>query len=610
MTEEEIIKKHEDILRRYNILNIISKIVASTNELDKILRIMLKGVTFGDGFGFNRAFLFLADKKLHNLKGKLAIGTETAQEAWKIWAEIQQKNYSLEEFITTDKLIGEEDSILNKKLKNLIIPVRHGKIIEKCLIDGNPVNVNLSSDYSSLDINNFSDVSFIENELLELINYPKFCLIPLISRTKKVGILIVDNKYNSREITQEDITFLMMLGQFAASSIRNTIIYTELKQSLNNLGKVNYRIKLLKEYNENIIESVPLSMFVVNNDFIITACNKNFSDIMNLSKKNLIGKNIRNMNIKVNDFNLVEEIENVMTEKKFEGFYKVKMGMNNVISESIFDLLLVVLKDSKNNIDGVIGIIEDVTKTANLEKFLQETNRFSELGKISATVAHEIRNPLISIGGYANRIKRKYEEEKEFNIDDVDVILNEIKRLESILNDILDYASDKKVEFKIINLCSVLKECLELAEASAEQNNINIDLSSVKDFLNNNNLNLNGSYDNLKQAFINLLNNAIEASTAKQTVRIDSKIIREFEQDWIEIKINNQAAIQNKNDLYNIFLPFYTTKTHGTGLGLTITKKIIEEHSGKINVESNLENGTTFIIKLPLIQINDNALIH
>jgi len=183
MTELESIKKHEDLLRRYNILNVISKIVASTNELDKILRIMLRGVTFGDGFGFNRAFLFLADNKFHYLRGKLAVGTETVEEAWRIWGEIQQKNYSLEEFISSDKLTYDEDSILNKKIKNLIIPVKHGKIIEKCLIDGNPINVNLASDYSSLDTNNFSDVSFIDNELLDLINYPKFCLIPLITRS-------------------------------------------------------------------------------------------------------------------------------------------------------------------------------------------------------------------------------------------------------------------------------------------------------------------------------------------------------------------------------------------------------------------------------------------
>lgn len=606
MTEEQIIKKYEDLLRRYNTLNRISGIVASTNELDKILRIILKGVTFGDGFGFNRAFLFLTDQKIDHLKGKLAIGTETAEEAWKIWGEIQEKNYSLEEFLSQEKLNNEENLSLDERLKKITIPITSGKIIEQCLTNGNPVNIDLTLENPSPDINQFSDASLIENEILDLIKHPKFCIIPLISRTRKVGILIVDNKYNGREITKEDIIFLMMLGQFAASSIRNTIIYNELKENLNNLAKVNYQIKILKEYNENIIESVPLSMFAVDNNFNITACNKNFSDIMHISKYDLIGKNIKNFVIKINDFNLVDEISNVMADKKVEGFYKVKLEMNNIINELIYDLLLVMLKDSKNNINGVIGIIEDVTKTVKLEKSLQEARRFAELGKFSATVAHEIRNPLVSIGGYANRIKRRYEKRQEFDVNDAEVITSEIKRLEEILNDILDYASDKKVDFKVINLSEVLKYCLELAKIFAEQNNINISLVTGREFLDNQNLIINGSYDNLKQAFINLLNNALEASSSKQNVYFDTSIIEEFKQKWVEIKINNKSMIQNEKDLYKIFLPFYTTKIHGTGLGLTLTKKIIEEHCGNIDVESNSESGTTFIIKLPLIRIEDN----
>ncbi|MHB1274311.1 MAG: GAF domain-containing sensor histidine kinase [Candidatus Humimicrobiaceae bacterium] len=600
---EQIISKYEDLLRRYNILNRISKIVASTTELGKILNITLRGVTFGDGFGFNRAFLFLLNQKMDKLTGRLAVGTETAEEAWKIWGEIQKKNYSLEEFISHEKLNEQGNLLLNARLKKITIQITPGKIINQCLTIGEPVNVDLTKNSLNENPGYFVDASKIENEILELIQYTKFCLIPLITRSRKVGLLIVDNKYNNREITQDDITFLMMLGSFAASSIRNTIIYNELKESLDNLAKVNYQIKILKEYNENILESVPSSMFVVDNNFNFTACNKNFSDMMHILKENLIGKNIRNFKIFVNDFNLIDEITNVINEKKVEGFYKVKIKINDVISDPIFNLLLVLLKDSKDNIDGVIGILENITEIVNLEKYLQETRRFSELGKFSATIAHEIRNPLVSIGGYANRIKRKYTEKKDLDVNDINIITDEIKRLEQILKDILDYASDKKTDFKIINLCEVLKYCIDLVKISAEQNNISITLLSGEDFLNSHNLFIKGSYDNLKQAFINLLNNAIEASIPRQTVYIDTEIIEENGQKSAEIKINNKSFIQNEKNLHKIFLPFYTTKIHGTGLGLTLTKKIIEEHSGSIDVESNMGNGTTFTMKLPLVKI-------
>lgn len=639
---EQLLKKYEDLLRRYNILNRISKIVTSTSELDKILDVTLKGVTFGDGFGFNRAFLFLLSPKMDQLIGKMAIGTETAEEAWKIWAEIQKENYSLEEFISQEKNNENTNSALNEKVKQLVINILQDGAIDQSLRSGTPVNVDLSiegiSDNSinsqinniseqynienniektlennrnvenHENINYFHDSTKIEKEILDLIQYPKFCIIPLISRTRKVGVLIVDNKYNNREITADDITFLTMLGSFTASSIRNTMIYNELKESLDNLAKVNYQIKLLKEYNENIIESVPLSLFVVNNDFNITACNKNFADIMQIQKENLIGKNIKNLIIKVNEFNLVEEIANVMAEKKIEGFYKVKLEMNGKASDSIFNLLLVLLKDPKENIGGVIGILEDVTSVVKLEQSLQEAKRFSELGKFSATIAHEIRNPLVAIGGYANRIKRKYIEKKEVDINDINIITDEINRLENILKEILDYASDKKTQLKPLNLCEVLKYCVDLVKDYAEQNNIILTFLPNNEFLLNENLIINGSYDNLKQAFINLLNNAIEASTPKQEVLIETKKIEENQNNkWVEIKINNKAFIQNEKDLNKIFLPFYTTKTHGTGLGLTLTKKIIEEHSGIINVESNIENGTTFTIRLPLIKVENKV---
>ena len=602
---DETIKKYEDLLRRYNILNSISKIVASTRELNKILGITLKGVTFGNGFGFNRAMLFLIDERSNTLKGKLAIGTETAEEAWKVWADILQKNYSLEEFLSLEKLEEGELSSLNQKILDISIPIKKGGIIEQCLNDGNPKNIDLTLNNMTDEDFMIKDPEIIEKDIIELVNHPKFCIIPLICRTKKVGIIIVDNKYNNREITREDCVFLMMLGQFAASAVRNTIIYDELKESLNKLANVNYQMKLLKEYNENILESIPLNVFVVDKDFYITACNNNFSKLLRMPKFEIVGKNIRNYNVKIGEYALVEEVENVLRNRDIKVFRNVRIKMFEKVSESVFDFTLVILKNSKDSIDGVIGILEDITRTINLEKSLEEAKRFSELGKLSAAIAHEIKNPLISIGGYANRIKRKYFQNNEFDANNIEIVISEILRLEKILNDILYYGSEKKIIYEDISLSILLKDCIKMAQISAELHNISVTLLSKNNYLANENIIIHGSYNNLKQAFINLLNNAIEASTSRQKISIDSEIIKENNREWIEIKINNESIIQYEKDINNIFTPFYTTKIHGTGLGLPITKKIIEEHHGTISVESNFENGTTFSVKLPLAGIKN-----
>src|SRR4030043_1429509 len=116
-------------------------------------------------------------------------------------------------------------------------------------------------------------------------------MTPLISRTKKVGILLGDNKYNQREITEEDINYLLMLSQFSASSIRNTIIYNDLKNSISAMEKLNVKLSYLKDYNEKIIESIPVSIIVVDSNFTVTMCNENCGEIMGSNKDSIIGKN-------------------------------------------------------------------------------------------------------------------------------------------------------------------------------------------------------------------------------------------------------------------------------------------------------------------------------
>ena len=609
MENEEIIKNYEEILRKYNILNQISKTVASTLDLNIILHIILTGVTFGNGFGFNRAFLFLIDHNGKNLTGRMAIGPATEEEAWNIWSTIQQKDSSLEDFLISEDFIKDHESqILNSRVRNIRISLESRKSLWQCLEDGHPKKVDLTADPQQSLVDFVSDSALIENELLEIVDYPKFCIIQLISRTKKVGIMTVDNKFNKREITDDDINYLLMLSQFAASSIRNTVIYNDLKDSLSALSQLNTKLtdlntklSYLKEYNERIIESIPVSIIVIDNNFGVTLCNDNCASIMKVPKSVVIGKRIDTHKIRMDGIDLVSEIKRVMSEKKNEVFYKVKISFDHHGTDDIFDVVIAPLKITEDNPEGVVLIIENITETVKLQKALNDLKKFSELGQLSATVAHEIRNPLIVIGGYANRIKKKLREGNKIDPDNLDLIINEIKRLEKIVSDILDYATDKEVKFDRIDLSILLGECIDFAEIASERNNISITIECGKEFIESEKMFVYGSYDKLKQAFINVLNNAIEASHTRDLVKFYINHVKDKGSDWVYVKINNNAVLADKEDIYNIFLPFYTTKLKGTGLGLTITKRIIEQHSGIIEAESSEESGTTFTIKLPLI---------
>ncbi|MBM3699542.1 MAG: PAS domain S-box protein [Actinobacteria bacterium] len=661
MSAEDIIKDYQDILRQYNILNQISKTVASTLDLNKILKIILTGVTLGDGFGFNRAFLFLIDRHSKNLKGRMAIGPSSADDAWKVWSEIQDKNYSLEEFLDSERFENEQQlSFLDEKIRNISIPVDINMVIWKCLEDGIPRNIDISSTVPGgeneatinsvkeiepavlfgevkapaqdnlIQVININDAALIDAELAEYMDYPKFCIIPLISRTKKVGILIVDNKYNQREITPDDIKFLLLLGQFAASSIRNTIIYNDLKDSISALSKLNMKLNYLKDYNEKIIESIPVSIIVVDHNFTVTQCNENCGKLIGFEKETFIGKQINAHEIFIDGVSLIDEIFKVIRENKAEGFYKVNMKINGEKTDEIFDIILVPFRFSEESPEGAVIIIENVTNTVRLETELGNAKKLSQLGKLSATVAHEIRNPLIAIGGYAARVKRKFLEGEQTDIGNLEIIIEEVKRLERIVNEILDFAASREIKFSHVNISNLLLECINFAKAAAEQNNIDIVFECGSELVENANLHVFGSRDHLKQALLNILNNAIDASSKRDKIRIcittDGKdsyydfpgsghggqesfssifsgCRTEGEPECIIIYVNNSASLSNREDIKNIFLPFYTTKTKGTGLGLTITKKIIEQHSGAIEVCSSIENGTTFAIKLPLLDI-------
>ncbi len=267
------------VLRKLNILYQISKYISSTLDIDKVLRFILTGVTFGNGFGYNRAHLFLVDRKNKYLSGRMAVGPENAEDSANIWEDINEKDYSLEEFL--EKQTGNKSvpSQLDKKIKEIKIPISSDKLVAKSYKQNEIKNIDLDSGkYRKEDF---------EKKLLDYIDYPRFCIIPLSSFKNPVGILIVDNKYNQRIITQEDINFLYMLSQQATLAIDNANAYQDLKKIIEKLVKVNEKINYLKEYNENIVENIPIGICVVNKEALIRACNSYFCRMFNKKKSAL-----------------------------------------------------------------------------------------------------------------------------------------------------------------------------------------------------------------------------------------------------------------------------------------------------------------------------------
>jgi signal transduction histidine kinase len=209
------------------------------------------------------------------------------------------------------------------------------------------------------------------------------------------------------------------------------------------------------------------------------------------------------------------------------------------------------------------------------------------LGELAARVAHEIRNPLISIGGFARRLeKRLTDDTKEY----AKIIVNEVTRLENILKEILGFVKSSRVMKEKGNINELLEEIINFItpEILENKNTIHKDLckTPLMAFIDN---------DRIKEAILNLITNAAHAtkygSITIKTMRVGNEAV---------IELSDTGCGISQEDIKNIFNPFFTTKSEGTGLGLAVTHKIIQEHNGKIEVESSADRGTTFMIHLPL----------
>jgi len=228
-----------------------------------------------------------------------------------------------------------------------------------------------------------------------------------------------------------------------------------------------------------------------------------------------------------------------------------------------------------------------------IRKSLIEKTQLATLGKMSAYLAHEIRNPLEAISGAVEVIKLK----KELNSQNgfLKIINEEIDTLNNFLDEFLNFARIKSYKFKKIDIINLLNDISKLLEAMTDNNNITL----IKEF-NTKHKYIKGDINKMKSVFTNIILNSIEA--IKKSGYIKIKV--DDNENYILINIEDNGCGIKNEDLDKIFNPFFTTKKSGSGIGLSISKEIIEKHKGKI--EANTDNNTVFKIKLPIYKDDSN----
>jgi signal transduction histidine kinase len=229
------------------------------------------------------------------------------------------------------------------------------------------------------------------------------------------------------------------------------------------------------------------------------------------------------------------------------------------------------------------------------ESVLERANRLSSVGQLAAGIAHEIRNPLVAVKTFLDLLPERMED-KEFLIRFRELSLGELARVTSLIQDLLSFGKSTKPERRDVVLAEALEPVVRLMETTARKREVELtsrfepNLPSIM-----------ADPDQLKQIVLNLLLNAIEVSPAAAKVRIEVHRTRDFgAARSVVIEVHDQGPGIPKEQQEDIFLPFFTTKETGTGLGLALVHQMVLEHGGEISVDSVVGRGTVFRVTLPV----------
>jgi len=436
----------------------VSEVMHGSLDLGKRMYIILTCATAGCAFGFSRAFLLLKNKQSGFLEGEMGVGPVSQEDANKIWCQMSQEKRSLEELITDyDKIPGRESMPLFPLVKKMRVPLdRKDNPLIQCLEQKKPVKIARGSQNNR-----------INQEFLYLLETDEFVCIPLLANDESVGVLLADNLYSQKPISNEDV------------------------QSL--------------------------------------------------------------------------------------AFFANQMGV--AIEEAYLHRRL----------------MENRQKIIDMERELRKSYVMASLGETSAYLAHEIRNPLVAIGGMSRSILKMIERFPELKVikEKIEIIIREEERLEDLLSKTLDFAQMDELILKPGNINEIIEEICHLIEDELKKRNIELlkNLTSLPLVL------IDGN--KIKQVLFNLVQNSIESMyPGGGSLYIKTR----KEENFIKIEIIDTGRGIPFQVKEKIFQPFFTTKTKGSGLGLAVVRRIVEKHRGYIKLESEENRGTSVYIYLPLVK--------
>ncbi|MGB9699548.1 MAG: two-component system sensor histidine kinase NtrB [Thermodesulfobacteriota bacterium] len=380
---------------------------------------------------------------------------------------------------------------------------------------------------------------------------------------------------------QEDILHAFLMGGILLVLGGGALYFIFIVQ---NYYLVDRTLAQMKTYTENVLESLADGIISVDSQGKIVTWNRRATEILGLPTETLKEKSLREI------LELPPESHGESEKEKREIKDQEVIFRPSPKKEIPLSLRITPLKDEMGQEMGSVILLRDLREIKDLQEKVRRSERLASLGRLAAGVAHEIRNPLSSIRGFAQYFLSRFkgqEEEQGYAA----VMVKEVDRLNRVITELLDFARPKAPQRESHSLPWILDHTLQLLNDEIKKRRIEVE----KDYAANLPL-VFVDKDQISQAFLNLLLNSIESMAEGGKIRLTLR--NGNAPKTVEVVIEDSGRGIPKEDLEKVFEPFFSTKRKGTGLGLAIVHQIIESHGGEIRVKSAIGKGTAISIIL------------
>ena len=350
-------------------------------------------------------------------------------------------------------------------------------------------------------------------------------------------------------------------------------------------------ITSLKAYTDHVLASMTNGLVTIDLEKKIVTVNEMAERIIGRGKEGIAGFSMEQ--VFGEQHPLYKILMETLTQEKGISHIEVELKRDGESLWLIAGTSLLIGGEGKTI--GALVIFQDITQIKTLEEKLRQADRLAALGTLSAGLAHEIKNPLSAIKTFVQLLPQKIGNPsfmEKFNI----TVPREVDRINHLVEDLLELTRKRVRSLVDLKVDSLIHQVIDLHGEELKRRQI-----AFQDHLNKTILPVHGDAETLYRAFSNLIINAIQAMPNGGTLSISSKL--DSSSSSLEITFRDTGIGMDETTAKNIFNPFFTTKDKGVGLGLALTRKIIEDHRGTIEVVSEKGIGTTFTVLLPVVKV-------